>query len=572
MKARLIPNLIALALTLALTAACTSQASPSATATAFAPQVTLYPTITVELPTVTATALPTSIPSATPMPGIVPTDTPAPTSSPAPTLPAPTRTPGQTATKVEQKQQEQDDAANAALSPALAAPAGALPLSLRVHPERPGAAIPGDFMGLSYEAGVLSNGPFDPGNATLLQLVRNLGNGTLRFGASEVETTYWLRAAGDAYPRPTAILQTADIDRLFAFARASGWRVILGVNLGHSDENMAAEQAAYAAKVGGASLLAVEFGNEPDMFVRSGLRRSDWGYGGLRHDFGQYLGALHQRAPGVAVAGPGTCCETQWFSDFVRDERAALAFATHHVYPLSAHPSVPSDSPHYASINNLLSPATMQRTLSHVDGLVGAAGAQQLGLWIEETNSASSEGRDGVSNVFASALWGADYLFALAEHTVRGVNLHGRFECRGYTPICAVNGGLRAQPVYYSMLLFRLAARGRMLPVELDGASNVSAHAVLASNNLMRVVLINKEAQQAVTVHIAAGKRVLRASAQRLTAPALNAAEGITLAGSAVSARGGWAARITERVPSRADGADIVVPPASAVVVTLNLG
>ncbi len=74
-----------------------------------------------------------------------------------------------------------------------------------------------------------------------------------------------------------------------------------------------------------------------------------------------------------------------------------------------------------------------------------------------------------MSNVFASALWGVDYMFTLAGRASAGVNFHGG-GTGNYTPI-AVTGPLSAtaRPLYYALLLFRAAARGRLVPRHRGG-------------------------------------------------------------------------------------------------------
>jgi hypothetical protein len=111
---------------------------------------------------------------------------------------------------------------------AAAAPAPALDARVVVQADRPGAPIPADFMGLSYEPPVIAAEHFDAANRVFIQLLRNLGGGVLRFGGNHVEETFWSRRAGESFPKAKAVLGPADLDRLFGFSRAAGWPVILG--------------------------------------------------------------------------------------------------------------------------------------------------------------------------------------------------------------------------------------------------------------------------------------------------------------------------------------------------------
>src|ERR687890_385647 len=76
-----------------------------------------------------------------------------------------------------------------------------------------------------------------------------------------------------------------------------------------------------------------------------------------------------------------------------------------------------------ATVENMLSPDLMARTRACVDSAAGPAAARGLALRVDETNSAYGFGQPGVSDVFASALWGLDYLHTLAEAGVAGVNI-----------------------------------------------------------------------------------------------------------------------------------------------------
>ena len=61
-----------------------------------------------------------------------------------------------------------------------AAAAAAESATITVDFDRPGARIPADFLGISYEKNALVEPHFTPANTTLINLHRNLGAGTLR--------------------------------------------------------------------------------------------------------------------------------------------------------------------------------------------------------------------------------------------------------------------------------------------------------------------------------------------------------------------------------------------------------
>lgn len=434
-----------------------------------------------------------------------------------------------------------------------------------------GRTIAADFTGLSFEAPVLTGPQFDNQNTILIRLLENLGSGTLRFGGNALEDTYW-----SADSKPTSsdriTLRPADLDRLFSFARRIGWRVILGVNLGHYDPEMAANESRYAAAVGGASLMALEIGNEPDLFMFNRQRSALWAYSDFRTEFDAYTQAI---APGVPIAGPTTYGATglDWYPQFLADERSHLALATQHLYPLVRLPITAFGSPYTPSIDNLLSANVMRGEITFIDQAVNTAQMQKLPLQLDETNSVANWGKAGVSDTFASALWGADHLFTMAEHGVRGLNFHAGWQCQGYTPICQDGNTFRAQPLYYGMLLFRYATPGpsQSLPVDIRFSSfNVAVHVVRGGDGKLRIVLINKEPSRSATVWLSISDKPAQATLIRLLAPTVEAKNGITFGGHAVDDAGNWSPEPGERLPAPAGQFEITLPAASAAVVVFN--
>ena len=216
---------------------------------------------------------------------------------------------------------------------------------------------------------------------------------------------------------------------------------------------MAADEATYALSVGGDTVLALEIGNEPDNYVhvRLNLRQENYEYPQYRAEVDAYQRAILARIPHAPLAGPATTKSCEWFPDFVADFKDRLTLVTSHLYPLSARVNNPTE-PRFASIPHLLDPKSDAVWMSMIEEHQNAAHAAGLPFRLGECNSASGGGTDGVSNVFASALWGADFLFDMASRGVAGINFHGYFEDRGYTPFCLRDGHYVPHPIYYAML------------------------------------------------------------------------------------------------------------------------
>src|SRR5258708_36951901 len=90
------------------------------------------------------------------------------------------------------------------------------------------------------------------------------------------------------------------------------------------------------------------------------------------------------------------------------------------------------------------------------------------------------------------------------------------------------------------MALVARAARGALIPARLKVDRNLASFAARAHDGSLRVCLINKDARGA-RVRIDPGRRFAAASAMRLAAPSLEAANGLTLGGASIDASGRWA-------------------------------
>src|SRR5690242_5371502 len=115
----------------------------------------------------------------------------------------------------------------------LAATGFASTVAVKLGSGTTGAEIPADFVGLSFETSNLLPGKngryiFDAENEALVRLFRTIGIRSLRIGGGTAEISN--------YPVPGP----AEIDRLFAFARAAGTRVIYTFRLLKGDRTQAA--------------------------------------------------------------------------------------------------------------------------------------------------------------------------------------------------------------------------------------------------------------------------------------------------------------------------------------------
>lgn len=433
----------------------------------------------------------------------------------------------------------------------------------------PRVPIPADFTGLSYESAQLGHpGYFSASNSQLVELVRQLGTrGVLRLGGSTSDYDAWKPERvqrGAAWSEPAnpddgkgatvrAVVTETAIDELRGFLDATGWTAIYGIDLGHGSPEAAADEAAYVVKKLGPKLLALQIGNEPDLFSRD-IRKSTYGYADYFSEWKSLADTIRRKTPDAPLAGPDITDQIGWVDQFAKQANG-ISLLTSHYYAEGPPESPDSDVAH------LLQPdADLKKNMQH---LVETGRSVNLPYRMTEGNSCYNGGKSGVSDAFASALWGADFMLLLAQLGVVGVNLHGGG--RGfYTPIAGGGSApFETRPLFYGMLLWRAFAAGSMIPCRLDrGVVNATAYACLSTGGRLALAVINKDLYQ--DLHLKLEGDALRGTSQEiaLQAPAVDSRSGVTLGGRSV-VDGVWS---PEWQP-RGRRAEVVLPGTSALLI-----
>ena len=463
------------------------------------------------------------------------------------------------------------------------------PVNVSVTARPAGRAVSGDFIGLSFEMRSLPAIAGYASRGNLVALLRSLGPGVLRFGGvSADEQAAWVgRAGGGSATQPgwasTAITE-ADLAGLAALARASGWRVLLTVNLGHYDPAAAAQEAAAAQRLLGASLAGIEIGNEPDLFVRKHMRLPGWDFAAYVPQAAAYRAAIRAAAPGVPLAGPDPSTGVaglRWVRAVAASPTLRPALLTDHYYPLSSCGYKPT-------ISELLSP-NVRRAESEVLGkAIAIAHAHATPLRMDEANSISCEGQPGVSDTFASALWALDYTARAMAAGVAGLNLHDLLDKPdAYSPLIApsrgalVTGALHAAPEWYALLAAHALMDGptgwRPLHTGVAGAAarELSASAVWAADGQLRLLLVDYDppGSPPLAVHLRVSHGLAGGSVLRLTAPSPAATGGVRLGGRVVAPDGTWTPpSALPQAHGHAGALAVQMPPSSAAIVTLSPG
>jgi len=459
------------------------------------------------------------------------------------------------------------------------AAADPVPATIVVHTDKPGFVIPADFTGLSTEKKLMARDCFSAQNQDLIALCRTLGPAVFRIGANNVDSTFFKREGApplesmqdNRYVTDPRTIGPKSVDAFFDFARAVGWKVIYGVNLGANDPVMAADEAAYAWQVGAKEIIAIEIGNEPNLYPkgpkREGIRPGSWRYPQYKVEFTAAYDAIKAKDAKIPITGPAVTKSTNWMPLFMADFKDRIALATSHVYHLSA-PETDPKAQRFTSVEKLLGEKYPD------DWIIKLKDATSVGVpyRIGECNTASGGGKRGVSNAFVSALWAIDFMFDVAQAGGQGVNFHGSFTANNYSPIVFDKKTSRyvPAPMYYGMLFFSRAAQGRLVASELKTDANFVTHSVLGADGKLRVTLVNKDLTKPVAASIAVGAKFTHGQALRLTAPAASATEGVTFAGAAVNADGTWAPKSPEALTLSAGQTTVTLPPASAALLILE--
>lgn len=396
------------------------------------------------------------------------------------------------------------------------------------------AAIPPDFIGLSYESAQLANPAFfSAKNTALIALFRELSDwGVLRLGGGTSEFTAFTAdetqaaAPFDAVGPDTSknvksdtIITRQSLRNLREFLDATGWRCLYGLNLGRGPVARAVQEASYAQSILGPRLIAFQLGNEPDAW-RNRYRPATWSYADYWKEWSAAATAIEVRVPQASFAGPDVSNKLAYVTGFAEDKKHNahdVVMLTSHYYAMG-----PAGAPGI-TLDKLLSPdPKLERDLA-----IAMAAAHSAGLpyRMSEGNSCWNGGQSGVSDTLASALWVADMMLDFASLGCAGVNLHGGGN-GFYTPIAGTLAeGFTRRPEYFGVELIKPFTGATLIRSKLDCANDrVRAYAARKSGSAM-VLIINKSDQPALI------RTTLRRAHRQwlLTGPAIDAKQGVTL-------------------------------------------
>ena len=449
-------------------------------------------------------------------------------------------------------------------------------VTLTIPAEATGPSMPEDYVGLSYEVQQLLDPTFfSAQNIGLIREFKTLSpRGVLRLGGNTSEFEWW-KPAPDAQepehpqtrevagePKAQYYPVTAEaVGKLAAFLQATGWTCLYGIGMGTNTPERAAMEAEYVAKTLGDRLQYFQIGNEVDLFIHHLRDPKTWKAKAYLDEWLAIARAVTKAVPAARFGIPDVAANVSWLTEIAEmwpsiQNPPHVNTLTHHYYF-----GGPATNPE-VSIPNLLKPATMARVQKTADTATAAANKMGVRVRMTEGNTCYRGGKPGVSDVFAAALWSADYSLLLASNNYSGVNLHGgtgksvansvggflpgdvMLKDAGatpeqiashphpfYTPIATFGDRYTLQPVAYG-LKFAGALCGAQL-VKADLTSQIqttgvdgTAYAAKLPGGAMTVVILNqdRERELELTLEFGSGKTGA-VETETLHAPAVDARE-----------------------------------------------
>ena len=464
--------------------------------------------------------------------------------------------------------------------------------------------LPGGFLGLSLEyrtipqwLGAVSSP--SAVNPTLLGLIRGLnptGRPDIRIGGQSTDRSWWPVPGAKAPTGVTYALTPTWTADARALAQALDARMLLSVNLeANSPQDSGYEARELLAGVGASYVDGLEIGNESDLYTTTPWYRV---LNGQDIPWSRQVGQpVYSRAPGydeadflaefrrtlavlpadVAIAGPDAV-EADWLGPFTGlvSPLGRIRTLDSHSYALLQCVQDPF-SPRYPSISNLLAYRAWHNLLNGAFPALALSHSEGLKFRVDEMGSVSCDGRAGVSDTMASALWVTNALFFAAREDVSGVNLHSYpNSTNGLFDLAHTAAGWSAtiHPIYDGALMFARAdpVGARVLSQVSNAPTTLQTWSTIGLDHRVRVLVDNEGAAAQVSIHAPRGYGARPGSVQRLLAPSAGATTGITIGGSSfdTSTSGVAPVPVAATVRPGLSGYTLQAPAHSETLLTLS--
>lgn len=384
--------------------------------------------------------------------------------------------------------------------------------------DHPSQALPTAFLGFNLElSSVCSVLDLDAADqASYERLYTAIGPGVLHIGGHSADLSVWSASGSFACSASQSVVTSALVTSVFAFARRIHWRVIWTLPLLTYDPASAAAEAAAIAHIGGSSLLAFAIGNEPELYSRRfGGRDSSWNSSAYLSQWQTEEQAVIASVPQAAISGPDTCCSNDFYPTFVQaaGSISQVTLLTHHFYTRSTVGSAPT-------IQELLSMTTYTQFTGELQGWLKTAHAVGLPFALTEVNSISNGGAPGVSNTEGATFWLASLCFAAAEQGVSFVAIQEAL----HASYNVIEDDGQPSVLYTALqLVHQVVANSQLVAVSGSAPASLQIIATRHTDGSIQIVLINHDAEQPLSISVAAPKGTRAQTMTTLTAPALSA-------------------------------------------------
>lgn len=415
--------------------------------------------------------------------------------------------------------------------------------------------------------------------------MRRLGPGVLRIGGNTLDHSWWTSDEEQPPTWATNVVTPSDLASLQGLLTATGWRAILGVDLGHYDPARAANEAATAERLLGSRLLGVEIGNEPNAYGTPmvKLRPDSYTVSSYLKELATYRQAIRMAAPQIRLYGPDFSLPT-WLPTVASQNGTSFAAITLHYYaaPFRVAKSGVCEATPVPTALELLSPQVREQENATLAALIHGSALAGREARISETNTTPScHGHVGsyTNPVFASALWSLDWTLRAASAGVAGLNFHGYFgQCSqgSFSPICTpgqaaeIRGQAIARPEYYGLLAARQLEGGHFIPVHLAppaSGSDLTAYATQHTGGNITLAIDNFNVKGFTRLLLKAS-RYRRATEEILTAPSISSTSDVTLGHARFDAAGTLGLQKLA-ISQMSSTLQLELAPASAVIVRL---
>lgn len=380
-----------------------------------------------------------------------------------------------------------------------------------------GLIIPHNFVSLSVEVnGAMaffgnSSAP-NKAYSNLMNVLRNVSDGmgpTIRIGGNSADESLWW-VENNTHPLPPNQTYAITSQDLLSYQTAlPTWkgRAVIDTNFFIAGTNATATKrasdhsSAISSVIGWSLIEGVEVGNEVECYHDNGYRPQNWDESDYENEFIAHVAALEAAGmPKGLIQGAVFCCNNSEYNAAFGNytskftEQGILASVSYHHY------AVGGCGGKKATLDMLMADEASIGSANFLAPFAAEARASNIPFHVGEGNSISCGGRDGISNVFGSALWALDTLLSVAKVGVSMWNFHGGPSSGFYSPIIFPNlphnTVPEVRPLFYGMWMSSVATQNGSVPWLYSTESSnsfIKAHVLQDSTGKFRVVVIHKD-------------------------------------------------------------------------------